>query len=46
MALQSQIWLLPQVQVTLTRFGVPHDIVWRLRVEITSTETEAQLFTE
>lgn len=44
--LQSQVWLLPQVQVTLTRLGVPHDIVWRVRVEITSTEAEDGLFLE
>jgi hypothetical protein len=45
-ALQSQIWLAPQVQVILTRLGVPHDVVWSVRIEITSTEAEAQLFTE
>ncbi|CUR58556.1 hypothetical protein NOCA2500029 [metagenome] len=45
-ALQSQVWLVPQVQVTLTRFGVPHDIVWSMRVEVTSTEAEDQLFRE
>ena len=45
-ALEKQVWLLPQVQVTLTRFGVPHDIVWTMRVEITSTEAEDRLFRE
>ena len=45
-ALQKQVWLLPQVQVTLTRLGVPHDIVWTMRVEITSTEAEDLLFRE
>lgn len=46
MALQSQVWLLPQVQITLTRLGVPHDVVWKLRVEITSAEDERSLFAE
>ncbi len=43
-ALESQVWLLPQVQITLTRLGVPHDIVWRLRIEVTSGEAEEELF--
>jgi len=43
-ALQSQVWLLPQLQVTMTRLGVPHDLVWRLRFEFTSIEAEAGLF--
>ncbi len=46
LALQSQVWLLPQVQVTLSRLSVPHAVVWRVRVEITSAEDEARLFTE
>ncbi|MBA2558854.1 MAG: hypothetical protein H0V07_03030 [Propionibacteriales bacterium] len=45
-ALQSQVWLVAQVQATLTRLGVPHDVVWPLRVEMTSAEAEADLFTE
>ncbi|WP_134767040.1 hypothetical protein [Nocardioides sp. 1609] len=45
-ALRRQVWLLPQVQVTLTRLGVGHDIVWNLRVEISSAEAEAELFRE
>jgi hypothetical protein len=45
-ALSKQVWLVPQVQVTLTRLGVPHDIVWPMRVEITSTEAEDRLFRE
>jgi hypothetical protein len=45
-ALQSQAWLVPQLQVTLTRLGVGHDIVWSLRIELTSSEDEAQLFDE
>jgi hypothetical protein len=45
-ALQSQVWLIPQVQVTLARLGVPHDVLWPVRVEITSAEAEAELFVE
>ena len=44
--LQSQVWLIPQVQLTLMRLGVPHNVVWPLRVEITSTDAEAELFTD
>ena len=43
-SLASQVWLRPQVQVTLTRLGVPHGLVWNIRVEVTSTEAENQLF--
>ncbi len=43
-ALSSQVWLEPQVQVTLTRLGVPHDLVWRIRIEVTSAQAEDQLF--
>jgi hypothetical protein len=45
-ALSRQVWLLPQVQVTLTRLGVPHEVVWRLRIELTSQEDEERLFAE
>jgi hypothetical protein len=45
-ALQSQVWLVPQVQVTLTRLGVAHGDVWSLRVELTSAQDEAALFEE
>ncbi len=45
-ALLSQAWVLAQVQVTLTRLDVPHDVVWSLRLEITSAEAEARLFDE
>jgi hypothetical protein len=45
-ALESQVWVLPQVQITLTRLGVPHDVVWPLRLEVTSTEAQRRLFTE
>lgn len=42
--LGQQGWVLAQVQVTLTRLGVPHEVVWRLRLEITSVEAEDRLF--
>ena len=42
--LGDQGWLLAQVQVTLSRLGVPHDIIWRLRLETTSLEAERRLF--
>lgn len=45
-ALERQVWLLPQVQVTLTRLGVPHEVVWPLRLEVTSTEDQRRLFRE
>ncbi len=45
-ALQAQIWLVPHVQANLARLGVPHEILWPVRVEITSADAEAQLFTE
>ncbi len=46
LALAGQVWLLPQVQITLTRLGVPHDVVWRLRLELTSHEAEQRLLTD
>ncbi len=45
-ALAGQVWLLPQVQITLTRLGVPHDVVWQLRLELTSHEAERDLLTD
>ena len=45
-ALQSQTWVAPQVQVTLTRLGLPHDLVWTVRIELTSVEAEDALFRE
>ncbi len=45
-ALHKQVWLLPQVQITLTRLGLEHELVWRLRIEITSEESETRLFAE
>jgi hypothetical protein len=44
--LERQAWVLPQVQVVMTRLAVPHDVVWRLRLEITSAEDEARLLAE
>lgn len=45
-ALQGQVWLVAQVQVTLTRLSVPHEVVWPIRVEVTSAEDEDRLFAE
>ncbi|MEZ5093124.1 hypothetical protein [Nocardioides sp.] len=45
-SLAGQVWLLPQVQVTLTRLSVPHEIVWPLRLELTSYEAEQRLLAE
>lgn len=45
-ALSGQVWLLPQVQVTLTRLGVPHEVVWPLRLELTSDEAERRLLAD
>ena len=45
-ALQHAVWLTPQVQHILTRLGVPHDTVWRLRLELTSLEAERRLLGE
>lgn len=42
--LEVQIWLRPQAQAMLSNLGVPHQIVSTLRVEITSAEDEASLF--
>jgi hypothetical protein len=30
----------------MTRLAVPYDVVWRLRLEITSAEDEARLLAE
>ena len=45
-ALTRQPWLIAQVQVILTRLGVPHATVWGLRLELTSLEDEAKLLHE
>ncbi|GGF52466.1 hypothetical protein GCM10011519_28030 [Marmoricola endophyticus] len=41
--LQAQAWLLPQVQVLLTRLSVPYAVIARLRLEVTSVEAEDDL---
>ena len=43
-ALASQVWLPAQVQTILTRLGVPFETLWRVRLELTSAEDEADLF--
>ena len=43
-AVESYAWVLPQVQIVLTRLSVPPQIVMRLRIEITSAEAEDRLF--
>ena len=45
-ALESQWWLLPQVQILLQRLSVPYASVVRARLQVTSAEAEAQLFEE
>jgi hypothetical protein len=44
--LEAQVWLPAQVQTILTRLGVPHETVWRVRLELTSAEDEAELLAE
>jgi hypothetical protein len=43
-AVQSYSWVLPQVQIILTRLAVPPEMVMRLRMEVTSAEAEDRLF--
>lgn len=45
-ALESQVWLLPEVQIILTRLSVPYSSVARLRLQVTSSERDARLFDE
>jgi len=45
-SLERAVWLTPQVQHILTRLGVPHDTVWRLRLELTSVEAEQRLLSD
>ena len=45
-ALQAQVWLLPQVQIILTRLSVPYSVISRVRVEVTSAEAQSALFDE
>jgi hypothetical protein len=43
-AVESYAWVLPQVQIILTRLAVPPEMVMRLRMEVTSAEAEDRLF--
>ncbi len=43
-AVESYAWVLPQVQIILTRLNVPPEMVMRLRMEVTSAEAEDRLF--
>src|SRR5690349_13065040 len=43
-AVESYAWVLPQVQIILTRLNVPPEMVMRLRMEVTSAEAEERLF--
>ena len=43
-AVESYPWVLPQVQIVLTRLDVPPEMVLRLRIEVTSAEAEDRLF--
>ncbi|NPD06602.1 hypothetical protein HN031_18155 [Nocardioides sp. zg-1308] len=45
-ALQSYSWVLPQVQVIMSRLGLPPQQVLALRLEVTSSEAEDRLFEE
>ncbi len=45
-AVESYSWVLPQVQVILSRLGLPPEKVMALRLEVTSTEAEDHLFGE
>jgi hypothetical protein len=46
LALESQPWLVAQLQVTLARVGVPHEEARSARVLVSSAEDEALLFEE
>lgn len=43
-AVESHSWVLPQVQVILSRLGLPPEKVMALRLEVTSAEAEDHLF--
>lgn len=43
-SLAKQVWLLPQLQMTLTRLGATYAVVRSLRIEVTSAQAEARLF--
>jgi hypothetical protein len=43
-AVESYPWVLPQVQVIMSRLGLAGDKVMALRLEVTSVEAEQRLF--
>ncbi len=43
-AVESYPWVLPQVQVMMSRLGLSGDKVMALRLEVTSVEAEDRLF--
>jgi len=43
-AVQSYPWVLPQVQVMMSRLGLAGEKVMALRLEVTSVEAEDRLF--
>ncbi|MEO6512373.1 MAG: hypothetical protein ABIO16_15350 [Nocardioides sp.] len=43
-AVESYAWVLPQVQVMMSRLGLAGDKVMSLRLEVTSVEAEDRLF--
>lgn len=45
-AVESYSWVLPQVQVILSRLGLAPEKVLALRLEVTSAEAEGHLFDE
>ena len=45
-AVESYSWVLPQVQVILSRLGLAPEKVMALRLEVTSAEAEDRLFGE
>lgn len=45
-SLAGQVWLLPQLQMTLGRLGAAYAAVRALRIEVTSAQAEARLFEE
>jgi hypothetical protein len=45
-AVESYSWVLPQVQVILSRLGLAPEKVMALRLEVTSGEAEGRLFDE
>ncbi len=45
-AVESYSWVRPQVQVILSRLGLSPEKVQALRLEVTSSEVEGELFVE